>query len=448
MHGVGKYTTTDGTVYFGEFRNGERDGIGRLMLLEGTYRTVWRNGREIDRQEITDRGSADAAARFRQAAAASGVKVRLLLDQKKFTEFENADPDSESHPYEAENGPGTMTIRLASREMMKAWKSDGDIASGREGGVPYVLNLWQFPPLFLKAEVENGEGRPVQITGAFIDVFDSATDPTPYLEVHLDQPVCCGNAVDFTPVFNFENFGWGNVRNARISYSLGTEAQRTAETTVQLGTFDAQKKVSLIEHLRQFGVDVNRLRRAGMRVGDRPDRDNPNRMTCGYEEAEIEACFEKLKNSGIFGKFKDYVFRRPDDSAFYTTLTGRIEYQWQDRAGKSTAHVSQYAIDIQLGIFNFPQGEEGGVYPQERPFKSTALSLDRRAYRIPLPRTWNANLIAAETKELELTLSAPKSSQHSFQLVLQLADGTQAKSPTVDLSYFRPRVAKKWKAPQ
>jgi hypothetical protein len=44
-------------------------------------------------------------------------------------------------------------------------------------------------------------------------------------------------------------------------------------------------------------------------------------------------------------------------------------------------------------------------------------------------------------------VSAAKSSRHRFQIVLQLADGALVKSPTIDLSYFRPRVAAKFKPP-
>jgi hypothetical protein len=95
--------------------------------------------------------------------------------------------------------------------------------------------------------------------------------------------------------------------------------------------------------------------------------------------------------------------------------------------------------------FNEAQAEGGGLEVIERPFRSIALSLDRRSYRIALPRSWNFDVRNAETKQLDLTVSAAKSSRHRFQIVLQLADGTLVKSPTIDLSYFRPRVAAKFK---
>jgi hypothetical protein len=426
MHGVGKYTSTDGSVYFGEFRNGRRDGIGRLMNVDGAYRTVWHNGEEISRQEIEGGGPANSAARYRQTAAANGVKLKVSLDQKKFIEFENADPDTESHPYEAENGPGTMTIRLASRKILDAWKGNAPLQIGEDGG---VLSTWQFPPVFLRVEAENGGGRAATVTGAFLDVLDSATDLLPYLELHPDWSV---ETAIFKPSFRFENIGWGRVQDARIIYSLGTDARRTGETTVRLGTFDASKNVSVVDRLRQLGVDLKRM-------------NHPDGFKCGYEEAELAVCFESLRNSGVLGGLRDFVFRQPDDGAVYTRLSGRIEYQWLSHEGKSNARMSRFSVDVPLMSFNEAQAEGGGLEVIERPFRSIALSLDRRSYRIALPRSWNFDVRNAETKQLDLTVSAAKSSRHRFQIVLQLADGTLVKSPTIDLSYFRPRVAAKFK---
>jgi hypothetical protein len=436
MHGVGKYASTDGSVYFGEFRNGRRDGIGRLMNADGAYRTVWRKGEEISRQEIEGDGRVNAAPRLRQAAAANGVKLKVSLDQKKFIDFENADPDAESHPYEAENTPGGMTIRLASREILKTWKGDAPLQIGEYGG---VLSTWQFPPVYLKVEVENGGGRPARISNAFLDVFDSTTDVMPHLELHPDWSA--GDVYTYKPSFHFENIGWGRVRDSRIIYSLGTDSRRTGETTVRLGTFDASKQVSIVDRLRQLGVDVNRLKRANEQRGS----NHPGSFNCGHDDVDLTVCFEKLKNSGILGRFRDYVFRQADDSIVYTTLSGRIEYQWAGHDGRSNARVSPFSVDVPLLKFNEDQAEGGGLEVLERPFKALALSLDRRSYRIALPGSWNVDVGQAQTKQLDLTVSAAKSSRHSFQIVLQLADGALVKSPTIDLSYFRPRVAAKFK---
>jgi hypothetical protein len=68
------------------------------------------------------------------------------------------------------------------------------------------------------------------------------------------------------------------------------------------------------------------------------------------------------------------------------------------------------------------------------------LPLDGRRRRISLPEDWNGTIGRNELRRFNFSVSAPKSSSHLFQLVLELADGSQVTSPTVDLSYFEPRL--------
>jgi hypothetical protein len=471
MNGVGKYTSTDGSVFVGEFRDGARHGIGKLTLADGEYRTVWRDGQEIDRRQIPDSAPVRSAAALRQAAVSDTVKLKLSIDDKKSIEFENADPDAQSSTYEAEHAPGSMTIRLASKRVLDAWKGNGRIASGEEDGVPYILST--SPPVFLKAIVENQGTNAAQITGAFLDVSESATELAPYLELHPGSTKCCGPPDDYNPVLDFQNFGWGRVRDARMTYSLGPKINRTDETVVQLGTFETSKQVSIVGRLKQLDVDVERLRKASgvFWMASRGEGVNPNAFGCEngpaeapnaedknvqagdadaqYEreramlEKEHEACFESIRNSGVLGKLKDLVFRQKDDSILYTIITGRIEYKWNDSTGRSNDRISNFTTNIPLLRFAPANAEMGFEEPIERQVKSTALSLDRRRYQVPLPKTWNAKLTGSEAVQFDFALSAAKSSQHAFQIVLQLADGNEVKSPMVALSYFRPRIAKK-----
>jgi hypothetical protein len=465
MHGVGKYASTDGSVYLGEFRNGVRDGLGELTLADGEYRTVWQGGQEIDRQQIPDSAPAQSTAVLRLAAISNSIKLKLSVDDKKSIEFENADPDAPSPTYEAEHAPGAMTIRLASKMVLGAWKGDGKIASGEENGVSYILNV--LPPVFLKATVENQGTTAAQITGAFLDVYESVTELSPYLELHPGSTKCCGPADDYNPILDFQNFGWGRVRDARMTYSLGPEKNRTDETVVQLGSFEASKRTSIVDRLRQLGVDVEKLRKSSVAfwIDSRGDGVNPNAFSCGdgavegrdteektaeeqdaqekNAEKERAKCFESIKNSGVLGRLKDLAFRQKDDNVLYTILTGRIEYKWTDSNGKSNDRSSTFATHIPLLRFAPPMAEMGYEEPIERQVKSTALSLDRRKYQVPFPKTWNAKLPGSEGMQFDFALSAAKSSHHIFQIVLQLADGNQVRSSMVDLSYFRPRLTKK-----
>jgi hypothetical protein len=438
MHGVGKYSSTDGTVYFGEFRNGARDGIGRLLLVDGAYRTVWRDGQEIARERIAD--GAPAVVRLQPAALSTTVKLKLSLDQKKAGEFDNADPGAEAHAYEAEPAPGRITIRPASKEIWDAWKTDGQIATGREGETPNILEVWHFPPVFLAVDVENNGASAAQITGAYLDIEESVTDLTPYLELGR------GFNNDYSPTLEFQNYGWGRVRDAKMTYSLGTETKRTDETVIQLGSFDGSKPASLVDGLRRQGVDVERLRRASTAfwMSTRKNGPNPNRFNCEYEEPKLAECFQRLQDSGVLGKLKDFVFRQPDDGVVLTMLVGRIEYRWTGSDGKTNDRVSSFKINVPLLQFNADLAEESGPEAMEQKFEAVGLSPDnKRKYRLSLPKDWNVRLAQGDPKQLSVAVAATKSSHHVFQLVLQLADGTQVTSPVVDLTYLRPKVAKK-----
>ena len=80
MHGNGKYMSADGTVYTGEFRDGLRDGTGILRLDAGSFHTVWRSGKEIERQAIPEPISRPSALRVQKVATSNLVKLRVVLD--------------------------------------------------------------------------------------------------------------------------------------------------------------------------------------------------------------------------------------------------------------------------------------------------------------------------------------------------------------------------------
>jgi len=470
MHGVGKYTSTDGAVYLGEFRDGARDGIGKLTLADGEYRMAWQTGREIARERIPDSAPVRPSTTPRLAALLETVKLKLAIDDKKSIEFGNMDSDAESPTYEAEVTPGTMTVRLAAKEVLDAWKTNA-AAIVPSANVPYILST--SPPLFLKATIENQGTSPAQITGAFLDVQESTSDLAPYLEVHPGSSKCCGPNDDYNPVLDFQNFGWGRIRDARLTYSLGPASNRTDETVVQLGSFETSKQTSVVNRLKQLGVDVEKLRKASSAfwTDSRGNGENPNAFHCrssatmmqdakepdaegknaedahSQYEKELAACFESIRNSGVLGKLKDLVARAQDDSVLYAPLTGRIDYKWSDAAGTSNDRTSTFEMQIPLLRFAPAEAEMGFEEATERQVKSTALSLDRRKYQVPLSKSWNTKVAGSQAMQIDFALSAAKSSHHVFQIVLRLADGNEVRSPTIDLSYFRPRVAKKERQP-
>jgi hypothetical protein len=85
------------------------------------------------------------------------------------------------------------------------------------------------------------------------------------------------------------------------------------------------------------------------------------------------------------------------------------------------------------------RAEGGAPGPIERGYPTVTLPLDQQNARVPIPFT--ADLAPGESRRFALNFVAEKSSQHLFQFVFELADGTTVSSPTVDLLYFTPRLA-------
>jgi hypothetical protein len=452
MHGTGKYASTEGHVYFGEFQNGVRHGVGELTLVDGTYRTVWRDGHEVTRQRIPNSAPAQPIAGLLLAAASNGVKLTISLDRKKAIEDENRDPDAKGPAYEADYGPRSMTIRLASRKRLAAWKQNAVIASGQENGPGYLEYYWNYSPVFLKVELQNQGTTPAQVKGAFLDVSESTMDPTPYLELHQGESDWCDSDGTYNPVLDFENLGWGQVLDARMIYSFGAAKKHTDEAVVQLGSFDASKQVSIDDQLKKLGVDIEKLTKASTeyrRTSTLGDEElNQSAFKCDYDgggggnaDALLATCFERVKRSGVFGSLKDFAFRQKNDNVVYTTLSGRIEYQWTDSDGRNKARVSTFTMLVPLVRFNIVMAEMGCVALTPNPNDAIELSPGQRSYRIALPEDWNGTAGRNQLRQFVFSVSAPKSSHHLFQLVLELADGSQVKSPAVDLLYFRPRLA-------
>ena len=94
----------------------------------------------------------------------------------------------------------------------------------------FVETSWGFPPVFLRAELQNQGSSPPQVKGAYLDVAESSPDPTPYLEVHGGEGDWCDADGSYNPMLDFQNLGWGEVKDARVIYSFGSAKKRTPKT--------------------------------------------------------------------------------------------------------------------------------------------------------------------------------------------------------------------------
>ena len=151
----------------------------------------------------------------------------------------------------------------------------------------------------------------------------------------------------------------------------------------------------------------------------------------------MPACLARLKQTGVLGNLANYVYTK--DNQLLTNVSGSVRYDWTDFDKNTNHRVSPFKVVSRLLFFETGGGPEcGAAGPVERNERPVKLSVDRRGYRIPLE--WQRQLKSRQISSFALSLAAEKSSHHLLKLVLVLADGNTLSSPTLDISYFMPRM--------
>lgn len=360
--------------------------------------------------------------------------IKILTDDKKNKEFVKAEEESfNSFVYRTSNIGTSVGVRLSSKEFMAVWKGDARLGDNPNAGKTRFEVDMQFAPAFVVADIRNDTTRSRQITGARLEVAASSTDFQPFLTMSASEIGCSDGRYD--PKLEIENYGWGKVLEPRLIYSFTDGSKRSSEVSGRMATFDQRTTGSVDGGLRALGVDVARLK-AG-------------KFKCASKK-QVPACLAALEQSGIFGRMADAVYpgkivESKDDFSDYeggkvfSKASGRVEYDWMGSDGKTNHRVSPFELTIPLFHFDIVTGPEcGAAGPVDRHEKPIELSLDRNNYRIPL--AWRGQLPSRSNKRFALSLAAAKSSHHVMRLVLELADGNTLASPTVDLSYFKPRM--------
>ena len=352
-------------------------------------------------------------------AEAQGVTVNIYVDRAQNEDF-LANLESDGFVYEAQGA----NVRLANEPIMSVWKGGAPIQRHVSGAFMGLFeNPIQFSPVFLVVDITNQDKRAVQITGAYLAVSESFTDRQPYMQIFSGYNPDCEIAT-LNPAFQFANYGWGPVENAKLTYQFAGTAGPTGDTyTIEAGTFDDFKEVTVLDGLSAAGADVGKLQQGG--------------FTCP-SLTDIPACAQQLAGSGVLGNLGNAVFISGSD--LLSRVSGHVNYAWTDSKGGVQQQSSPFYIDIPILHFETPDGgpECGAGGPVERNFNTVKLPLDKANYRIPLP--YSGNLAPQQNKRFALSLIADKSSGHKFRVVLELADGKQAVSPEIDLLYFLPRM--------
>jgi hypothetical protein len=360
-------------------------------------------------------------APYRVAQNASNLTLSVLVDTKKNQEFLKADTGFTYYLYGAQSTPGLLKVELASKEIIGTWKGNATIKERGFNQNGYIEDDSQFAPIFLVADVRNDGTRAAQVTAAFLDISESYTDFQPYLEIGDWGRLQCGDG-SYLPAFEMANYGWGAVRNARMTYSFGGKSTRTSEFVSDLGTFDQTTTATVEDGFRKSALNIDKIK-AG-------------KFKCA-SKSQVPACFARLKETGILGNLANFVYTA--GIQVYTDVAGRFEYEWTSDDQKTNSRVSPFAIVIPIFHFDVGGGPEcGAPGPIDRNEKPVELSLDRKNYRIPL--SWRGQLGSRQDKRFSFSLVAAKSSHHTLKLVVQFADGNTLTSIPVDISYFKPRM--------
>jgi hypothetical protein len=213
---------------------------------------------------------------------------------------------------------------------------------------------------------------------------------------------------------------------------------------------DIDKYVTL-----DFGGDLNA---AGVNVAALANRSkacelNKTDPRCGFRcnfetLADEKSCLAGIGGSTIFGSLMNKVhlygvadaskqYRHDDYSgAVMTGIAGTLEYEWTDSDGTIQTRTSPFREVLPLGKIN--EGAECGEgSPTERiAAHPLRLRLDEAQYRIAVP--FQRTIPATRVARFGFELTADRSSQHDFSVVLQLSDGRVIRSRPVNLLYFLP----------
>jgi hypothetical protein len=418
-NGSGRYVDVTGEIFEGRFVDGLREGPGTTTLPDGSsYRSQWVAGKET---EDSQRVRIAQSTGQRLPGGADDVRLGITVDR---TGARDGDLK-----YAASSTGARLSIRPDNKRLMDMWKGGGEIqlTDQEEGGDEHgVLSLsrGQLFPLTLVLEVQNRSSAPIQVAGAYLAVETSVTDLQPAIQLDRGENRCGG--AEYRPTFKLENFGWGAAERAALRFAFANPSAKTRmvalDLSKSLGRIDTVVEVSLEPELRAAGVNTNMLREKAQ-----------SGLACAAKAPA--ACLQELRASGIFGALAPHVALRDID--IFVSAGGTLNYGWEDSKGAPRSSASPFNMKLPLGHIKIEaECGEGG---QRDPIASNPLELrlDQSGYRLPV--AFQRGIPAGRTSRLTLQLKAAKSSEHDFNVVLQLADGREITSRPISLLYYVPK---------
>lgn len=340
-----------------------------------------------------------------------GVRVQVFVDERRNATAKRnvaGQGDFPAYAYRMRAGKQRLEVRLDSDEIMRRWK--GQFVLGQPRKDEFETDT-QFIPALLVVDVSNEGGAVAQVAAAYLEVDASITERQPFM--HLSS--------FGSEVFDLRNHGWGRAENVLLNFAFGRDRPATQAFSLQLGSLGAAE-VSPIRAMAAIVPAVPQLLRQSPR--------------CASLE-RVRACLQQLERTQALGRLADIAYLR--DSFVFTRLIGTLSYQWRDSA--NAVQRSESPVNIELLLFKFDVGdapEMGAPAPEESGFRPIMLPLDRTQYRLPLP--YRPRVGPGENRRFELTLAAPKSSQHLLRVVVEMTDGSRSVSAPIDLLYFKPLI--------
>jgi hypothetical protein len=356
-------------------------------------------------------GAAEAQIGGAMQAQPGGVRVQVFIDQRRNAAAKKnigGQGDFPAYAYRMQPGNQRLELRLDNDELMQRWK--GSFVLGRVFESSFESET-QFAPVLLVVDVSNESGAAAQVAAAYLEVDASVTDRQPFMQLQAFG----------AEAFDLRNHGWGPAENAQLAFAFGPERPATETFTLALGSLGA--------------VEVSPVRAMTTVVPALPalQRQSPRCRSV----AQVRNCLAQLERTVPLGRLGQIAYLR--DNQVMTRLIGTLTYQWRDAANR--VRRQQHPVDVELQLFRFETGEMaemGAPAPEESGFKPIVLALDRTQYRLPLP--YRPRIGPGQNQRFQLTLAAPKSSQHLFRVVMEMTDGSRALSAPLDLLYFVPQI--------
>ncbi len=421
-NGSGRYIVSTGEIFEGRFVDGERDGLGTTTLPNGnSYRSAWVQGKETE--DSRRLRVAQAGGRPTPGAGGGGDDVRIGISVDK-----TGSRDGDLVYAASSSGP-QLVIRPDNKRLMDLWKGGGEIQllddeeGGEEFGV-FSLAKGQLFPLTLVFEVQNRASAPIEVSGATLAVDQSVSDLQPAIQLNRDLGQCGG--ADFRPLFRAQNFGWGAAQSAALHFAFANPNVSARPTvrpvTKTLGNIVQQVDVNLEPELQAAGVNIATLRAK-----------SDEGFVCS-KTTSAPACLQQIKATGVFGRIASQIGLK--DTSIFVSAAGTLDYTWQDSKGAPQTASSPFNVRLPLGHIKIEaECGEGGQRDliASRPLE---FRLDQSGYRLPV--SFKRRIPSGQTARFTVTVSAPKSSQHQFKVVLQLSDGREISSRPINLLYFVP----------